>query len=67
MEPCKVKKSTINNNRFLKVDEVALILGVSISKAYKIMQNLNKELEQKGKIVIAGRISRRYLEERCFY
>lgn len=51
--------------KFMKVDEVAEMLGVSTSKAYKIMQQLNKELAAKGKIVIAGRVSRKYLMERA--
>lgn len=52
--------------KFLRVAEVAEILGVSQSHAYKIMRQLNKELEAKGKIVTAGRVSRRYLEERMY-
>lgn len=51
--------------KFMKAEEVSEILGVSTSRAYKIMRQLNKELEQQGKITTSGRLSRRYFEERC--
>lgn len=60
------KAATKEQPKFLRVAEVAEILGVSQSHAYKIMRQLNKELEAKGKIVTAGRVSRRYLEERMY-
>lgn len=50
--------------KFIRADEVADLLGVSKSRAYKIMRKLNKELEDKGKITTAGRVSRSYLLER---
>lgn len=52
---------------FLRVGEVAELLDVSTSHAYKVMRELNKELKNKGKITNAGRISRKYLEERLYY
>ena len=45
--------------KFLRVADVAAMLDISESHAYKI-------LEAKGKIVTAGRVSRRYLEERMY-
>lgn len=52
--------------KFLRVTEVASLLECSESHAYKIIQQLNKELEAKGAITVAGRISRRYLMERLY-
>ncbi len=52
--------------KFMRVDEVAEALDVSKSYAYKIMQQLNKELQAQGKIVMSGRLSRRYFEERMY-
>lgn len=52
--------------KFMRVDEVAELLEISESHAYKIMRRLNRELEQKGKITTSGRISRRYLLERVY-
>lgn len=54
------------NQRFLRVADVAVILDCSESHAYKVMQKLNKELEEKGKITVKGRISKRYLMERIY-
>lgn len=51
--------------KFMRVQEVAEILEISQSSAYKIMRQLNKELEEQGKITTSGRLSRRYFEERC--
>jgi predicted DNA-binding transcriptional regulator AlpA len=50
----------------MRVDEVAELMGISESCAYKIMRKLNKELEQQGKITTAGRVSRKYLLERVY-
>lgn len=52
--------------KYLRVADVALLLEVSESRAYKIMRELNKELEAKGMITTAGRISKKYLMERLY-
>lgn len=44
--------------------DIAVMLSVSISKAYKLIQHLNAELEQQGKITIRGKISRRYFDKK---
>lgn len=41
-----------DNSIFMRVDEVAKVLDVSESYAYKIIKKLNKELAEKGKIVV---------------
>ena len=46
------------------VAEVQGLLGISRSKAYQIIKELNSELSQKGFITINGRISRKYFLER---
>ena len=53
-------------NRFMRVEEVAAELDVSVSYAYKIMQRLNNELKEKGFVTIAGRINRQYFNERIY-
>lgn len=60
------KKTEEHESKYLRVTEVASLLDVSESRAYKIMRKLNKELEAKGMIVTAGRISRKYLMERLY-
>ncbi|WP_110953619.1 MarR family transcriptional regulator [Anaerosinus massiliensis] len=56
----------IEQLKFLRAEEVAEILQVSKWHAYKIIRDLNEELKKKGKIVVAGRISRRYFEEKFY-
>ena len=52
---------------FLRVDEVAEILEISKSYAYKIVQKLNAELKEQGFITIAGRVNKQYfLEKTCY-
>ena len=54
------------NEKFLKVDDVMQILGISKSAAYNVMRQLNNELKEKGYVVIRGKISRKYFEERFY-
>ena len=57
----------MTNNTFLRVDEVAEILSISKSYAYKIVQKLNADLKAKGFITIAGRVNKQYfLEKTCY-
>lgn len=51
---------------FITVKEIGEVFGVSESKSYGIVRDLNKELADKGYMVIPGRVSRKYFEE-CFY
>ena len=51
------------NEKFLEVGDVMQILGISRSAAYKLMRQINSELEKKGCIVIRGKVSRKYFEE----
>ncbi len=51
---------------FYSAQEVAEILGVSRTKAYKIVKELNIELREKGYIIIAGKVPKRYFEQRCY-
>ena len=36
------------DNRFMRAEEVADVLGISVSFAYKIVRKLNAELKEKG-------------------
>lgn len=60
------EKTKMNKQLMISADEVAETLGVSISYAYKVVRLLNKELEAKGFITVAGRVSRRYFEEKFY-
>lgn len=60
------KQAEAEPKKFLRVDDIAELLQCSQSHAYKIMRELNNELKKKGKIVVAGRVPRRYIEERLY-
>ena len=51
------------NQIFMRVDEVAEELGVSVPYAYKQM---NEELAKTGCITISGRIDRKFFHEKFY-
>lgn len=51
---------------FMRVEEVAETLDVSIPYAYKLIRQLNAELKKKGCIVIVGRIDSKYFYEKFY-
>ena len=57
----------MNENSFIRVDDVAKELGISKSYAYKIVQKLNAELREKGYLTISGRVNQRYFMEKLCY
>lgn len=42
------------------------MLDIKQTKAYALIRKLNKELEAQGKIVVSGRVSRKYFDERMY-
>ncbi len=55
-----------NITPFYSATEVATILGISSSSAYRIIRALNRELQSKGYIVIKGKISKKYFDEKFY-
>lgn len=53
-------------NIFMNGQEVAAALGVSVATAYRIIQRLNRELNNKGFITMRGKVSRQYFGERFY-
>ena len=51
---------------FISAKEVARELEVSDSFAYRLVRKLNDELEKLGFVVVKGKISRKYFEERVY-
>lgn len=49
---------------FLRAVEIAEILGISQPAAYRIIRDLNTELQQKGYMIQIGRVNRKYFAER---
>lgn len=48
-------------SELLKVEDVVKICSISKGTAYKIMREVNEELEKKGYIIIRGRVNKEYL------
>ena len=53
-------------NSFMRVEEVARELGVSRSFAYRVIRQMNQELQSRGFLTIAGRVHRDYFRERFY-
>lgn len=56
----------MEEKQFLTAVDVAKILRTSEATAYRIIRDLNEELKKKGKIILLGKISRRYFEEKIY-
>ena len=54
------------SKQILNVRDVMAALEVSESKAYGIIKQLNSEWSAKGYIVIPGKVSRAYFEEKLY-
>jgi len=54
------------NKKFLTAQDVADYMGISVSKAYKIIQSLNKELRDEGYLTIAGKVSTVFFLEKIY-
>lgn len=54
------------NCKFFNAKDIAMLLEISESSAYRIIKNLNSELKKMEKITLAGKISRRYFEEKMY-
>ena len=60
------KRGDFMKNRFMRVNEVAEALEVSVPYAYKIIRKLNEELESEGYLTVKGRVNRDYFYERIY-
>lgn len=56
----------MSNKMFMRVEDVAEEMGVSVSYAYKLIRKLNKELQSTGCITIPGRIDRKFFHEKFY-
>lgn len=56
----------MSNKIYYTAEEIAGLLGVSRGHAYKLVKELNNQLADKGYIVIAGKVSKKYFEEKYY-
>ena len=52
---------------YMTVQDVADTLGISKSKAYEIVRQMNQELQEKGYLTVAGRVNSKYFHKRVCY
>ncbi len=50
--------------KFYTVKDIQNLLGVSKTKAYDIIRKLNQDLEERGFIVVRGKIYKEYFNKR---
>lgn len=56
----------MNEKIYYTAGEIAEMLGVSTGKSYKILQQMNEELEKKGYLTIRGKIPVEYFKEKWY-
>ena len=61
----KVKKPEVTVG-YYGVTDVMVILGCGRTKAQDVIRQMNDELNEKGYLTVAGRVSRQYYEERFY-
>lgn len=54
------------NKIYYSAMEIANMLGISKAKAYGIIRDLNAQLESDGFIVIQGKVSKTFFEEKWY-
>lgn len=57
----------MTNKTFMTVEEVAAEKGVSKSYAYKIVKQLNEELQKLGYLTVSGRVNTNYFRKKVCY
>lgn len=56
----------MEKSMYVGASEVAEIIGMSRSKAYKMIQEMNEELKARDFIVINGRVPRKFLMDKIY-
>lgn len=51
---------------YITAPELAEMLGVSMGHAYKMIRDMNRELEKSGFLIIAGKVPKGYFEKRWY-
>ena len=60
------ERTGILSTIYYSANDIAQMLGISKSGAYSIIRKLNSELESRGFIVIQGKVSKAYFEEKWY-
>lgn len=54
----------VATKNFLSATDVSEYMEISVSMAYKIIRRLNNELKAQGYLTVAGKVNRRYFEQK---
>lgn len=57
----------MEEKNILTAKEVATMLEISVPSAYRIIKQLNKELQAKGKIILPGKVSKKFFYEKIYF
>lgn len=52
--------------QFITAAEVAQIMGISKSKSYQIVREMNKELKKRGYLTVAGKCPIQYFKQKFY-
>lgn len=52
--------------QFITAEEVAAMLGISRSKSYQLVREINKELKGQGYITISGKCPIQYFKQKFY-
>ncbi len=52
--------------QFITAAELAKIMGISKSKSYQIVRELNKELKKQGYLTVAGKCPIQYFKQKFY-
>lgn len=52
--------------QYITAQEISETLGVSLTKSYAIIRELNAELKERGFITISGKVSRAFFSEKWY-
>ncbi len=61
------RKEVHMDTLFMTADEVAREMNVSKAYAYKIIQRLNKELQEMGYLTVSGKVNRKFFMKKVNY
>ena len=56
----------MKSNYMMSAEDVANELGISKGHAYKVIRQLNEELERSGFIIVAGEVPRAFWEKKFY-
>jgi len=56
----------MNEKLYYTADEIGQMIGVGRTKSYRIVRQLNTELEAKGYLTVGGKVPKEFFNEKYF-